>query len=67
MKRVKITSHRAHESGFFEDMLYIHSQICCSPDFDVSGKRQDDILMGSLLHVGSSRGCTGKHVRYLRR
>ncbi len=27
MKRVKITSHRAHESGFFEDMLYIHSQI----------------------------------------
>jgi hypothetical protein len=24
---VKITSHRAHESGFFEDMLYIHSQI----------------------------------------
>jgi hypothetical protein len=27
VKRVKITSHRAHESGFFEDMLYIHSQI----------------------------------------
>ncbi len=66
MKRVKITSHRAHESGFFEDMLYIHFQIVVHQILMSQGK-DDDILMGSLLHVGSSRGCTGKHERYLRK
>lgn len=61
MKRVKITSHRAHESGFFEDMLYIHSQIVVHQILISQGK--DKMTSSWVVHymwglLGNAQGST---------
>jgi hypothetical protein len=61
VKRVKITSHRAHESGFFEDMLYIHSQIVVHQILMSQGK--DKMISSWVVYhmwglLGDAQGST---------